>query len=178
VAGSWGVGQIERTLDDLGQDDGVTIVCVCGHDERLRRRLGRRESVLALGWTDDMAELMAAADVLVENAGGLTSFEAMAIGLPVISYRPIAGHGRDNARAMHDAGVATFVENRRALLGSVRELADRGPRRDRQVGAAAAIFERDAAVDVAALVVRSQRRRRKQGPWRRVKGVAVSSELL
>ena len=37
---------------------------------------------VVLGWTDDMAGLMAACDVMVENAGGLTSLEAMAAGLP------------------------------------------------------------------------------------------------
>jgi UDP-N-acetylglucosamine:LPS N-acetylglucosamine transferase len=46
-----------------------------------------------------MAGLMAAADALVENAGGLTSKEALRVGLPVVAFRPIAGHGR------HDAGA-------------------------------------------------------------------------
>jgi len=48
-----------------------------------------------IGLDDDMPSLMVAADALVENAGGLTCMEAFATGLPVITYLPIAGHGKD-----------------------------------------------------------------------------------
>ena len=49
---------------------------------------------------------MAAADALVDNAGGLMCWEAQAAGLPVILYRPLPGHGRFNARALESAGRA------------------------------------------------------------------------
>ncbi len=67
--------------------------------------------------------LMAAADVLVENAGGLTCMEAFAAGLPVVSYRPIAGHGQGNAKDMEAAGVAALAHPRHlgaALDGAAR----------------------------------------------------------
>src|SRR5438270_636998 len=62
-----------------------------------------------LGWTDEMPALMAAADALVQNAGGLTCMEAFAAGLPVVSFEPIAGHGKDNAEHMSEAGVAAYA---------------------------------------------------------------------
>jgi hypothetical protein len=40
---------------------------------------------------------------------GLTSLEAMAAGLPVITYRPVAGPGRRNARASARSGTADEV---------------------------------------------------------------------
>ena len=58
-----------------------------------------------------MPTLMAAADVLVENAGGLSCMEALAVGLPVVTYLPIAGHGRHNAREMERAGLTVWARS-------------------------------------------------------------------
>ena len=98
-----------------------TPVVVCGRDERLHAQVRRlaaaspRPSVV-LGWTDTMPSLMAACDALVENAGGLTSLEAMRAGLPVISFDPIAGHGRDNTAAMDASGVARLAVDEGSLV--------------------------------------------------------------
>src|SRR5205807_5116202 len=124
VSGSWGVGAIEATFDAIADSGRFTPVVVCGNNPKLRRRLAAKGRGIVLGWTDDMPGLMAAADALVQNAGGLTCMEAFAAGLPVVSFRPIAGHGRQNALEMDRAGVA-------ALTPSVAELA---PTLDRATG--------------------------------------------
>lgn len=112
VAGSWGVGAVDRSARDIA-DTGLAIpVVVCGHNETLRRRLSRDGRVITLGWVDDMPALMHAGDLVVQNAGGLTSLEALASGLPVISYECLPGHGRTNAAALDDAGWAPWVRER------------------------------------------------------------------
>ncbi|MGW1059199.1 MGDG synthase family glycosyltransferase [Micromonospora rubida] len=108
VAGAWGVGDIEATVADVGAVDGVGTVVVCGRNEPLRQRL-RRSTQHALGWVDDMPTLMRAVDVLVENAGGLTCQEALSCGLPVVTYRPIPGHGRVNAAILAKAGLTRLA---------------------------------------------------------------------
>jgi len=115
VAGSWGIGELEETFDDLLATGHYTPVAVCGNNERLRRRLQARGAGVVMGWTDQMPSLLAAADVLVQNAGGLTCMEAFACGLPIVSYRPIAGHGRDNAADMERAGVAGYARTPQEL---------------------------------------------------------------
>ena len=153
VAGSWGVGAIKRTFDDVVAA-GWTPLVVCGHNARLRRRLEARGIGHVMGWSDQMPTLMACADVLVENAGGLTCMEAFAAGLPVVSYRPIAGHGRGNARDMEAAGVAALAEP--GTLGDV--LADTlglaGTRRRR---AGEAMFAGDAAAEIVELAAAGAR---------------------
>jgi processive 1,2-diacylglycerol beta-glucosyltransferase len=154
VAGSWGIGDLERTFDEVAEAGSFLPLAVCGNNKRLRRRLAAKNTGLVLGWTDEMPALMAAADVLVENAGGLTCMEAFASGLPVLTYRPIAGHGRGNALDMARAGVATYVgphgELDEALEGAI------GVDGLLRADAARTMFCGDAATDVVAEAVRSR----------------------
>jgi processive 1,2-diacylglycerol beta-glucosyltransferase len=143
VAGSWGIGDIPATVAPLVADGRFAVVTVCGRDDRLRRRLDERGLGRVLGWTDEMAQVMAAADVVVENAGGLTSLEAFATGVPVVSYRPIPGHGRDNVASMARAGVTTVPADDAELVAAVDRLSRPGPERSAQLGAAAAMFNAD-----------------------------------
>jgi UDP-N-acetylglucosamine:LPS N-acetylglucosamine transferase len=111
VAGAWGIGDVAKTFDTILGSGQYTPLAVCGNNEKLEKRLQTRTGGHVVGWTDEMPTLMAAADALVQNAGGLTCMEAFAAGLPVVSYDPIAGHGKDNAEQMADAGVATYAES-------------------------------------------------------------------
>jgi UDP-N-acetylglucosamine:LPS N-acetylglucosamine transferase len=148
VAGSWGVGAVRRTFDDIVATGTWSPLAVCGRNERLRRRLASRGTGWVQGWSDDMPSLVAAADVLIENAGGLTCMEAFSAGLPVVSYRPIAGHGRGNAAEMEAAGVAAW-----ARPGELRTALDATLGLDgaRRRAAARRMFAGDAAHDVVAL---------------------------
>ncbi|MGC4890608.1 MGDG synthase family glycosyltransferase [Micromonospora sp. DT227] len=110
VAGSWGAGDVTRTASDVLAAGCVTPVVVCGRNDSLRRRLAGLPGHV-LGWVDDMPTLMQAVDLVVENAGGLTCQQALTVGLPTITYRPIAGHGRANAQVLAGAGLTTYVRN-------------------------------------------------------------------
>ena len=109
VAGSWGVGDIVTTVDDIARSGVATPVVACGRNETLRRRLTGRGAGIALGWTDDMPSLLRSCDVVVQNAGGLSSLEALASGVPVVTYRCLSGHGLTNARALEEAGWAVWI---------------------------------------------------------------------
>jgi UDP-N-acetylglucosamine:LPS N-acetylglucosamine transferase len=152
AGGSWGVGhELVETVAALVGTGRYRVVTLCGSDRRLRRRLEQRGLGPALGWTDRMPALLAAADVVVENAGGLTSLEAFAAGVPIVTYRPIPGHGRDNVKAMVAAGVTTSPVDRAQLLVAVDRLSVAGPARHRQVAAARALFDGDPAAHIVAV---------------------------
>jgi UDP-N-acetylglucosamine:LPS N-acetylglucosamine transferase len=109
VAGSWGVGDIEQAVGDIARCGVVTPVVACGRNELLRRRVSKISDAIPLGWIDDMPSLVRTCDVVVQNAGGLSSLEALASGVPVLSYRCVPGHGLTNAQALDRAGWAAWI---------------------------------------------------------------------
>ncbi|MFD2415031.1 glycosyltransferase [Amycolatopsis pigmentata] len=109
VSGSWGVGEVEGITADVAATGAAHPVVVCGRNEALRDRLRRAGVSRVFGWVDDMPSLMRACDVVVQNAGGLTTLEALATGLPVLTYRSLPGHGRTNARVLDEIGLVPTV---------------------------------------------------------------------
>jgi UDP-N-acetylglucosamine:LPS N-acetylglucosamine transferase len=121
VGGSWGVGEIEESVADVRATGVVRCAVVCGQNDALRQRLLDQGIEHVFGWVEDMPGLMRAADVLVQNAGGMTSLEALASSLPVLSYRCIPGHGHANAAALDAAGAAPWVREKDQLAGAIME---------------------------------------------------------
>jgi UDP-N-acetylglucosamine:LPS N-acetylglucosamine transferase len=111
VAGAWGVGAVEETANDIAATGLAIPVVACGRNETLRRRFDDSTHAIALGWVDDMAALMRACHVVVQNAGGLSSIEALASGVPVVTYRCLPGHGAANAAGLELAGWAPWVRS-------------------------------------------------------------------
>lgn len=122
LGGSWGVGDIEGTARDLAASGVVTPVVVCGRNEVLRGRLRAAGFPHVFGWVGDMPTLMAACDVMVQNAGASSTLEAFAAGLPVATYRSLVGHGRTNAAVLDEAGLAVWVRSKGELAGALRQL--------------------------------------------------------
>jgi UDP-N-acetylglucosamine:LPS N-acetylglucosamine transferase len=157
VAGSWGVGAVAKTFRAIAESGRFVPVVACGRDERLRRRLERVPGGLTLGWRDDMPALMAASDALVENAGGLTSMEALSVGLPIISFKPIAGHGKENTSEMDEAGVSRMARSTAELLHALDLVTAPGPVRTGMIQAGRAMFTSDPADHVLELADEARR---------------------
>ena len=126
VGGAWGVGDLEGAAC-CALAAGTHAIVVTGHNTALRRRLAERfgadERVSLLGWTEDMPGLMRASDCVIQNAGGMTCVEALTIGLPIVFFKPIPGHGRLNARIMQQTGAVHSVgsaEELTTLLDAMR----------------------------------------------------------
>jgi len=147
VAGSWGVGDVVEAFDLLAASPAYSPVVVCGENTALAAQLRELGTGYVFEWTDEMALLMRACDAVVQNAGGLTCMEAFASGLPVVSFRPIPGHGIENAEDMASAGVAPYVREPTDLIPTLDLVTGSG--RDAARAASRAMFARNAAADVA-----------------------------
>ena len=122
--GGWGVGDIEGAVRRLLEIPDATLVCLAGRNEPAQRRLERtfaaEPRVHVLGFTDQMPELLSAADVLVHSTGGVTCLEAKARGCPVVSYGLPVGHARINTAAMAQLELLRLANNGDELVQHVR----------------------------------------------------------
>jgi UDP-N-acetylglucosamine:LPS N-acetylglucosamine transferase len=138
VGGVWGIGDLEGAAA-CALEAGAHAVVVTGENAQLKRRLEQRfaeqPAARILGWRDDMPTLMAAADCLVQNAGGMTCLEAIEVGLPIVLFDPIRGHGELNAMVMEEEGVARVArtpEDLRRLLRTEVRRESTGDRKERE----------------------------------------------
>ena len=139
VGGVLGIGDLEGAAA-CALGSGALAMVVTGENAQLKRRLERRfvgqANARILGWRDDMPALMAAADCLVQNAGGMTCLEAIEVGLPIIFFDPIRGHGELNADVMEGEGLARVARTQKELRRLLAADARRGvppPGRRREV---------------------------------------------
>lgn len=118
VAGSLGLGDVVSSTEHVIAA-GLVPVVLCGRNERVRGQVAAVRGAVALGWRDDVHELMAVADVLVHNAGGLSFTEALVAGLPAVSYRCIPGHGQANAAVLQEGGIAPWAHSPTELAAAL-----------------------------------------------------------
>ena len=124
VAGSWGVGEVVQTAQEILASGRAIPVVMCGRNAKLVSAIERRGLGIAIGWTDVMSDYMNAADVLVHNAGGMSSLEGLASGLPVLSMNCLPGHGQANVAAMELAGLARHVHTALGFAATFEQVLD------------------------------------------------------
>jgi processive 1,2-diacylglycerol beta-glucosyltransferase len=115
TGGSLGIGELEQSARDIAGTGVMTPIVACGTNDALRQRIAQLTGVVALSWRDDLPDVIAACDCVVQNAGGFTSLEALAAGTPLLTYRPIPGHGVTNAVNLEQAGQAPWPRDVAAL---------------------------------------------------------------
>jgi UDP-N-acetylglucosamine:LPS N-acetylglucosamine transferase len=77
------------------------IMVVCGRNRRLFRRVERLtgvNTIVPLGFVENIADLMVASDLLLTKPGGVTLAEAFSSRLPVLAFDPLPGQEEGNAR--------------------------------------------------------------------------------
>ncbi len=154
--GGFGLHGAARILEALlAIRQPVQIVAVAGARAEVRARLQRvaagappRHRVQVLGFTTAMDELMAAADLLVGKAGGLTSSEALARGLPLLIVNPTPGQEERNSDHLLEAGVAVRCNNLPTIGWKIERLLGEPGRLDRLQEAARAAGRPRSALDI------------------------------
>ncbi len=132
MSGSWGglgrLPQIARVLVAAGRP--LQGLLVAGRDARLEATLAALTAgsrLRAVGYVREVRRLMAAADLLITKAGGMTIAEALAAETPLLLYGSLPGQERRNERFASRAGIALVARDRRHLATLVdRALGDAG----------------------------------------------------
>jgi UDP-N-acetylglucosamine:LPS N-acetylglucosamine transferase len=111
--GGWGVGDVAGAARVAAEQ--ANVVVLAGHNERLLGLGGVR----VLPFVDDLASVLAAADVLVHSTAGLTMLEALLLGVRPISYGWGVGHIRANNDAFVRTGLARVAANEDDLRAAI-----------------------------------------------------------
>ena len=113
---------VEKLFDALLEvDRPIHLVAVSGKNAKLKTRLAARpvparHRATVLGFTTEIDELMAAADLVVSKPGGLTTSEALARGAAMVVVNPIPGQESRNSDFLLENGAA-IKANSAATLG-------------------------------------------------------------
>ena len=160
-AGGYGLGPIEQLVKELLElQRPWQIVAITGKAEKTRKRLDELSKsanklpsgaprLCAVGFTNEMDKYMAAADLLVGKAGGLTTSEALARALPMALIEPIPGQEERNADHLLEAGAAIRCNNLPAAAWKIATLLDDPARLNRMRDAARKLAKPVAAAAIA-----------------------------
>jgi 1,2-diacylglycerol 3-beta-galactosyltransferase len=129
-AGAGGLERLARAV--LRAHLPLQLVVLAGHNVRLRRRLLRIAGKLAhsgdgllqlrvLGFTENMPELMRAADLFVTKAGPSTICEAIACRLPLVISGCVPGQEEGNIRYVCEQGIGLRAETPEELVTVLQE---------------------------------------------------------
>lgn len=117
MSGGFGVGPIEQLYRAILEvERPLEVVVVTGRNEPLKEQL---EAVLApprhlahvIGFTEQIHELMAVADLVVSKPGGLTTSETLASGAAMVIVNPTPGQEDRNSDFLLENGAAIKVNN-------------------------------------------------------------------
>lgn len=161
-AGGFGAGNAGRMVASLAAAGiPAQIIAVCGRSAPLRaaiekicssRETGALPLVSTVGFTTQMDELMAAADLMIGKPGGLTTSESLVKGLAWIVVNPIPGQEERNAIYLLENGAGVWCDNLHTLAFKLASIVNQPERLAAMRANALRLGRPDAAGLIARLV--------------------------
>ena len=114
-----------RALESVSQT--LQLIIVCGRNKKLKKQLelelkDYKHDVLLLGFCENIQELMAISDLMITKPGGVTTSEALAMGLPLLIYHPLPGQEEDNAEFLWKSGLAFLAKTENDLILKIESI--------------------------------------------------------
>lgn len=117
MGGGAGIGiDPSSIIDLLNTWPRLQVIVMTGRNQTLRQMLESREAdyplrLRTIGYTDEVASLMMAADLAITKPGGLSTSECLVCGLPMLLVNPIPGQEERNAAFLLQEGVAMRADD-------------------------------------------------------------------
>lgn len=129
AGGGLGIGPFHALLDLLAEriDEPLQVLVVTGYnralyDELTLRIRSYRHRLVVYPYVHNMHELMAASDVMITKPGGLTTSEALALGLPLVLLESFPGQETRNRLFLVEHGAALACETVEEAVETVKTL--------------------------------------------------------
>lgn len=155
ISGGFGVGPIEEIFRGiLSIELPLEVVVVAGRNEAAKQQLEQiaipeRHRAKILGFTDQIDELMAVADIVVSKPGGLTTSEILARGAAMAVVNPIPGQESRNSDFLLENGAAVKINNLATLAHKLTPLLEDPSRLARLKENSRRLGKPQAAFDIA-----------------------------
>lgn len=157
VGGGEGMGPLERVAHAIDNAHfQASLAVVCGRNQAINARLRQyhwQMPVKIYGFVNNMAELMAAADILVTKAGPGTISEALIAGLPLVMFSHMPGQEEGNIFYVVDQKAGIWAPYPERVVAAVRQWLEHPEERQRAAEACLQIARPQAAREIARLLV-------------------------
>jgi processive 1,2-diacylglycerol beta-glucosyltransferase len=159
LAGGFGVGPIEALFQGvLSIERPLQAVVVTGRNEAAKEQIEKipvpdRHRVKVIGFTKQIDEFMAAADIVLSKPGGLTTSEVLARGAAMAVVNPIPGQESRNSDFLLENGAAIKINNIDTMPAKLTQLLDNPVRLNSLKANALKLAKPRAAFDVAKLAL-------------------------
>ena len=148
---------IERIVRSLSRLRQAHVIVLCGRNDELRCFV--EQTIVCVpqsgavdfrtyGFTPELDELMTASDILLGRPGGLTTSEALAVGLAFIVVGPIPGNEKRNADHLLEEGAGMWCNDLSVLDYKIERLLDEPQRLESMKNNAKRLARPRAALDV------------------------------
>lgn len=129
MGGGQGLGPLKKIVSAFGKMRiDSQLVVVAGNNKALYRSLRRladkpqRNKILLQGFVNNIDELMEISTLVITKAGGLTTSEALAKGLPIVIIKPLPGQEEINTTYLLHKGAAVKITDDRLMLKFIQGL--------------------------------------------------------
>ncbi|MFW5437347.1 MGDG synthase family glycosyltransferase [Paenibacillus apiarius] len=117
MGGGLGLGGIQELAHSLIKWREFVQILICtGYNDSLRFTLQcnkhfQHPHIVILGFVDMIDTLLDAADLLITKPGGITCFEALSKGVPMLIFQPIPGHEEYNSNHLVNQELAIRINH-------------------------------------------------------------------
>ncbi len=111
-----------KTLELINSLDRLKTIIITGNNRKLYKRLndyGSFENITVIGYTTDMARIMAESDLILSKAGGATIFEAISLELPLLIKASEVGQEDNNVQFIKANGIGDSIDVDEDVVGKL-----------------------------------------------------------
>lgn len=159
MGGGQGLGPIKTIVKKLEKVTApLQEIVVTGTNNKLftwlEKKAGKcRKKLVALGYVNNINELMDISDIIITKPGGITTAEALSKKLPLIIIKPIPGQEVSNAVYLTEKSAAIRVDSPEAIETVIEDILKQPEILSRMRQAAGAISKPRASLDIAELLL-------------------------
>ena len=120
--GEFGLGKTRtiQIFDNFVQEtknNNIQIIAISGKNPKMKSAFEEivnknkaENSVIIIGFSNEVPKLMSISDLIITKPGGLTTSESLASNLPMVVINPIPGQEEENAEFLESKGIAIWIK--------------------------------------------------------------------